>query len=98
MANAFAVNGRQAFVSIRMMFGRINFLSKVSEQSISDTRHPFCSSKVRVVAAPSGYRVGVRIQVQDEPGSFLPCRASSVAIQQLQIDRQVRPVIVRDVG
>lgn len=81
MSTAFAVSGRQAFVFIRMMLGRINFLSQISEQSVSDTRHPFCASKMRVVAEPGGYGVCVRIKVQDEPGSFLPSRASSIAIQ-----------------
>ena len=53
---------------------------------------------MRVVAEPCGFRFGVRIKLEDEPGSFLPSRASGVTIQQLQIDGQVFPVVVRDLG
>ena len=57
---------------------------------------PAGASKVAFPASARGHAIGSDIETKDRARAFGPAHASRIGIEQFSINRQVLPIIVRD--
>ena len=57
---------------------------------------PMGARKMGVVSAPCSVGLSFRVEVEHDPGDLVPGRAVRLGVQQPQIGRQMRPIVVGD--
>jgi len=57
---------------------------------------PMGARKMGVVGAPCAVGLSFRVDVEHNPGDLVPRRAVRLGVEQPQIGRQVRPIVVSD--